>query len=290
MTTAANPLPPHGSLSRLKHHGCKCDACRKADRDYVNTRSRLIAYGRWQPYVDAEPVRQHVRMLMSYGIGLQRVRALAGIPNGTMSKLLYGDGRRGLQPSKRVRTETAEKILAVRASLDAVAPSALIDGTGTRRRLQALVAVGWPQIELARLTGLDKLTINEQVHALVTTAYAATARTVRDLYDQLWNVDPASRGVARRWIDQARALAAANGWVPPAAWDDDYIDSPAAVPDMGARVPRYIALAENGLELERTQGYTRQQAADRLGVSKDALQQAISRYRAAQADQQSAAA
>lgn len=281
MTTATRTLPPHGSLSRSRHHDCKCHACTQRFRDYMNTRSRLKAYGRWQPYIDAEPVRAHVRMLMGYGIGLQRTRKLAGIPNGTMSKLLYGDSGRGMQPSKRVRAATADKILAIKPSLDAVAPSALVDGTGTRRRLQALVAVGWPQGELARQLGLERNSINDQVNQLVTTAYGSTARAVRDLYDQLWNVDPISRGVTIRWATQSRSHAAARNWAPPAAWDDDYIDSPATQPDLGENVDRYTAIAEDAHWLINTQGYTRQQAAHRLGITSRHLERALTHAREA---------
>lgn len=279
MTTEIGEAPHHHNLTCVKSYRCRRPECLARDRDYMRTRSRLLAYGRWQPYVDAEPVRAHVRMLMSHSIGLQRVRALAGIPNGTMSKLLYGDYSRGLKPSKRVRVRTADKLLAVKASLDAVAPCALVDATGTRRRLQALVAVGWPQIELARRLGVDKITVNEQVNHKVATAYGSTARSVRDLYDQLWNVAPASRGIAQRWIDESRALAKANDWVPSGAWDDDYIDSPAAQPDLGERIDRYTAIAEDAHWLIDTQGYTRAQAAHRLGVTGRHLERALTHAR-----------
>lgn len=273
--TGTKPLPPHGSLSRIKGHGCKCPTCRKASRDYTNTRTRLIAYGRWQPYVDAEPVRAHIRMLSSFGIGIQQTRVLAGMSNGSLSRLLYGRGeQRG--PSRRIRTETADRILAIRPSIDLAAPSALVDSTGTRRRLQGLVAIGWPQIELARHTGIDRMTINDQLHVMSTTAYGSTARTVRAAYEELWNVDPCTRGVARRWAKEARELAAANGWVPPAAWDDDYIDSPAATPDVGEEVARYAAITEDAMWLVDTQGYTRAQAAHRLGITHNHLERAIS--------------
>lgn len=268
------PLPPHGTLSRVKIHGCKCPACRQASRDYTNTRTRLIAYGRWQPYVDAEPVRAHIRMLSTFGIGIQRTRVLAGMSNGSLSRLLYGRGEQH-GPSRRIRTETADRILAIRPSIDLAAPSALVDSTGTRRRLQGLVAVGWPQVELARHTGIDKMTINDQLHLTSTTAYGATARTVRDAYEQLWNVDPCTRGVGGRWVKEARELATANGWVPPAAWDDDYIDSPAATPDMGETVARYAAITEDATWLMETQGYTLSTAAFRLGITRDHLDHAL---------------
>jgi hypothetical protein len=266
-------LPPHGTLSRHKSHSCKCEPCRKAGREYMSRRYRLIAYGRWQPYVDAAPVRAHIRMLCTYGIGIPQTRQLSGVSNGSISRLLYGRGERG--PSRRVRTQTADRILAIKPSLDAAAPSALVDGTGTQRRLQALVAVGWPQKELARRLGLDRNTVNDQVN-LTTPAYGSTARAVRDLYDELWNVDPLQTGVGKRWVFEAKALAKARGWVPPGAWDDDYIDSPAAVPDVGEHVAQYVSLTEDAEWLMASQGYTQELAAHRLGVTRAHLARAMS--------------
>jgi AraC-like DNA-binding protein len=271
VTTASREAPHHRNLTCVKTYRCKRPECLARDRDYMRDRHRLTAYGRWHPYIDAEPVRAHVRMLMSYGIGIQRVRILADVANGTMTKLLYGDRTRDLGPSKRVRTRTADKILAVRPSLDIVADCAQIDPTGTRRRLQALVATGWPQSELAARANLSKLAVNEQVNAKVATTYGSTARTVRDLYEQLWNVDPTTRGVTQRWINEARALAKNNNWAPPGAWDDDYIDSPATTPDLGDHVDRYTAIAEDARWLMSEQGYTISQAAHRLGITKDHL-------------------
>lgn len=278
MTTATRTLPDHGTLHRRKTYKCGCGPCLERDREYTRTRYRLMAYGRWQPFVDAEPARAHVRMLMTYGIGWQRTARLAGVSNGGVSRLLYGDYSRGTGHSKRVRTTTADKLCAVKPSLDNLAPSARIDGTGTRRRLQALIAIGWPQMRLADLLDRERTLVWQQVRG-DDDVEAATARAVRDLYNQLWNVDPATRGVQQRYINQARALAAANNWAPPAAWDDDYIDSPSAEPDLGEDVDRYTAIAEDAQWLIDTQGYTRPQAAHRLGVTQRHLERAFAHVR-----------
>ncbi|HEY2269252.1 MAG TPA: hypothetical protein VGI96_42005, partial [Streptosporangiaceae bacterium] len=97
--------------------GCHCAACTEARRVAEGHRRRMKAYGQWQPFVDAEPARQHVRMLAAHGIGWKRAAELAGVSNGSMSKLLYG-GPGDRPPAKRIRPETEAKILAVRPSLD----------------------------------------------------------------------------------------------------------------------------------------------------------------------------
>ncbi|MFJ2110553.1 hypothetical protein ACIOEX_01270 [Streptomyces sp. NPDC087850] len=274
MTTATRPLPEHGTLHRRKTYKCGCEPCLACDRDYTNTRARLIAYGRWQPLVDAEPTRQHIRMLMTYGIGWQRVAVMAGVSNGGVSRLLYGTygpGKYG--PSKRVRVETADKICAVKPSLNNVADAARIDNTGTRRRLQALVATGWPQLRLGDHLGAHRRLVWGQIRK--DSIAGATARSVRNLYSELWNVDPASHGVQDRYIAQAKKVAAANGWAPPGAWDDEYIDSPSARPDLGEHVDRYTAIAEDARWLIDNHGYTRSQAAHRLGVTGRHLERAL---------------
>ncbi|MFP8944752.1 hypothetical protein ACLIYM_25415 [Streptomyces fenghuangensis] len=277
--TSTRPLPDHGTLYRRKHHRCDCQPCIQRERDYTNHRRRLQAYGRWQPFVDAEPIRAHVRMLMSYGIGWQRTARLAGVSNGGLSRLLYGTygGDRPYPPSKRVRTATADKILAVKPSFDNLAPNRRVDGTGTRRRLQALVAIGWPQTRLAQQLGISTGQLWRDIHGGA--VRAATARAVRGLYDQLWNVDPASRGVPKQCTDMALATASTHGWAPPAAWDDDYIDSPAARPDLGERIDRYEALAEDAQWLIDDQGYDRKRAANRLGVTLRHLDRALAHGR-----------
>ncbi|MEU1443053.1 hypothetical protein [Streptomyces mirabilis] len=274
MTTAVREAPHHRNLTCVKEYHCRRAACLARSADYDRTRNRLIAYGRWQPFVDAEPVRQHIRMLSSYGIGWQRVCRLSGASNGGVSRLLYGDRGRGYVPTKRVRTTTADRITAIRPTLENVAPTATVDGTGTRRRIQALVANGWPQMRLGAELDLNHYRmIWERARSEAVTG--ATARQVMHLYNQLWNVDPASRGIAPRYITQAKKIARTNGWAPPGAWDDDYIDSPAAQPDLGEDVDRYTAIAEDARWLISEQNYTVGQAAHRLGITSEHLYRAF---------------
>lgn len=228
MTTAR----PHGNA---KYHleRCRCSDCRKAASEYANNRHRAIAYGRWQPYVDAEPVRQHVRALGEFGIGWMRLARLADIPRGSVSKLLYGDPPRGLAPSRRMRAKNALALLAVEPTLDNLGARTRIDGTGTRRRLQALVAAGWTQSELARRLDMEPANFAKTINSEL--VVAGTTRAARSLYDQLWRLDPTEHGLPPHLVKQARRLAAAKQWAPVGAWDDDTIDDPAAFADWTGR-------------------------------------------------------
>ncbi|MDX3527105.1 hypothetical protein P1P75_11790 [Streptomyces sp. ID05-39B] len=219
---------PHGNA---KYHleNCRCPVCCQEARDYDNNRRRAIAYGRWQPFVDAEPVRQHVRSLGEFGIGWMRAARLAGVSTGGVSKLLYGDRPRGLGPSRRVRPETALKLLGVEPTLDNLGDRLPVDGTGTRRRLQALVYAGWTQSELARRMDMNRANFARTIVSCL--VEVRTLKTTRTVYDTLWRVDPMSAGVPQHRADAARRIAVSRGWAPVGAWDDDTIDDPAAFPD-----------------------------------------------------------
>lgn len=222
---------PHGSRAKYVVERCRCKPCKKANRCEENHRTRQKTYGRWQPYVDAEPVRQHVRSLGAYGIGWKRVANLAGVPISVVGKLLYGCPTRGMGPSKGLRAENAEKLLAVRAVPENLGSAVAVEGAGIRRRLQALIAGGWPQAQLASRLSMGPGNFGTLLHAEGVEVVAATARAVTDLYEQMWRAAPADHGVTLQAASRARNQARANGWAPVGAWDDDTIDDPSAHPD-----------------------------------------------------------
>lgn len=103
-------------------------------------------------------------------------------------------------------------------------PPRLIDATGSRRRLQALMAIGWPSRELALRIGRDGGSLGTltwgQTHPRITTKQAAA---IAQLYDEIWDQAGPSEETRRRSIDK--------GWAPPLYWTDEEIDDPAFVPD-----------------------------------------------------------
>jgi hypothetical protein len=215
--------PRHGSVAG-RVAGCGCQPCLTAINRYKATRIRRTAYGTWQPFVDAEPVRQHLRDLSAAGIGWERAAALAGLADATVSGILYGRG--GRKPASRCRQRTAGALLAVRASIDTAADAGLIDPTGTLRRLRALVAIGWSMQHIGeRMPGHPEATrvLIRKGRPRVT---GATARAARDLYRELATTPPADSWSVRR----TRRMAAKLGWVSPMAWDAATIDDPAAEP------------------------------------------------------------
>lgn len=104
-------------------------------------------------------------------------------------------------------------------------PPRRIDATGTRRRLQALSAIGWRWADLAAHLGGTWQTVQDMAIGGRPTVMVTTADRVRVLYARL-SATPGPSEVSRR-------RAAEKGWAPPAAWDDDLIDDPTASPDLG---------------------------------------------------------
>jgi hypothetical protein len=284
--TAGKP-PRHGSYRRYFYGPgadgnpgrCSCGPClaalarhARAQRD----RRRQLAYGRWEPWADAAPVRGHVRKLSGYGMGIGTVARAAGVSLRTVNHLMYGSG--GSPPATRMRPENARRLLAVRPSPDLLAPGALVDATGTHRRLQSLVAADHALAVLAARLGWGPQNLSATMRS--GRVYAATARAVKALYDDLWDAAPdESTPRGARMAASARRMAAARGWPPPAAWDDDEIDDPAASPVQGWRrgvQGTSAGLAEDAAEL-LARGLDRNAVADRLGRPRDTIDAALAR-------------
>jgi len=102
----------HGTRTAYVADRCRCPDCREANRLAGRARSRAIAYGRWTPYVDTTPIRQHVQRLRAAGIGIDRIIELSGVGSGTLRQVLYGQPRTKT-PLRRIRQITAHRLLTV---------------------------------------------------------------------------------------------------------------------------------------------------------------------------------
>lgn len=203
-------------------------AVREATARQARRRRRLIAYGQWQPFVDAQPVRDHVEAIRRTGMSLAGIVKHTGVNSGSIDHLLYG--KAPYPPAAKIRTENAQAILAYWPTLDDYEDGAIIDGTGTRRRVQALAAIGWPSVAVHQHVGhitskaVERLRTNERVTA-------RTARAIRDFYAKVSERPAEDHGVVPWVAARTRTYAAKFAYVPPVAWDDDLIDDPSARPD-----------------------------------------------------------
>lgn len=142
----------------------------------------------------------------------------------------------------------------------------VIDGTGTRRRIHALVAIGWTMAELdaelgRRRSYVSRLTRDDG------DVLRETAKAVAAMYERLCMTPRVG------WrADRQRALAARSGWVGPLSWDniDDPNERPAVARDVwdessiddavidrvlaGGKRPRKLTHAEAGEIVARSLG------------------------------------
>lgn len=169
---------PHGTRVKYVIERCRCEPCRVANR--VASRARVNAMRRpdeaWVPYIPVGPTRRHIEYLMSQGVGPKTLARLSGVPHGAISKIIYGNYKTG-RKSKRIRPETARKILAVR--VDHAAGGQKIDAAPTWVLLDELLAKGWPKSHLAELI-VGPQAVSLQIRR--TTVRASTARKVEEVY------------------------------------------------------------------------------------------------------------
>lgn len=179
----------HAPDWRCYSRGCRLDPCRNAWRIYAKKHRLAILQGE-KPQAHMIPTTE-VRTFLTHwkakGIGVKTIAATTGVAPSTIYRVTITD---------TVRSTTADRIMSFQPRLDDLADRVKIDGTGTRRRLQALHATGWTWAEIGRelgCTGQNVRCIVEQVEARNGHVTAATARTIRDLYDRAWQGPPGPR-------------------------------------------------------------------------------------------------
>lgn len=188
-------------------------------------RRRQITYGTWQPFVDPTPTRQHIAALRNFGLSLETIARLAGEHPSALSTLTQAGHAAYL---KRIRSEREERILAVRFTLNGIPDSHRVSSAGTKRRIEALMRNGWSLANIGQRLGVTTQAVYG--YRLRPGVTAHVARTIRDLYDDLWDQPgPGTR---------VRRYAEAQGYPPAAAWDDETIDDPNATPHLGTQAHR----------------------------------------------------
>ncbi|MFD9568068.1 hypothetical protein [Streptomyces sp. NPDC059994] len=269
MTTAVREAPHHRNLTCYTDYRCRRSGCVRRYLDWDRDRIARHADGSWDNLVDAAPVRQHLLALEAAGVLPNRIAKATGIPLQTIRDFTSPRTR-----GRRYRTspERAAKILAITA--DDTTPL-YVDPTGTHRRIQALVAAGWPLIYIDRRLGYKR----ERMRKILAekTVLGTTEELIATTYEQLSRRKPECNGVSKQYARQARKRAAANRWPTPKYWDQypDGIDDPHFEPMYGRT--RGELLAADGREL-LAHGVHVDQAAKRLGVTRQHLQQALVRH------------
>lgn len=271
----------HGTTQAYKIDGCRCRPCREASTITARDRTKAQTFGRYDSgRVEAGPVREHVQYLLDSGIGTRRLAELAKVSRSSIQALMYGRPERGHGPYNRVSKTSAAKILAVQPSSETLAAQSQVNPAGTVRRLQALVAIGWPQAQLSTEIGINRSNIGPVILGQRNVT-ARTALAVRDLYERLWDKPPSGEEwQVKRSASRARKYAAERGWAPPMAWDDDQIDNPVAEPtgfDRGSDYGKRVDNRTEDVEFLLDSGAGLYEIQTRCGISVDSLIETLAR-------------
>jgi len=254
----------HGTLTAYGRHGCRCEPCRATSARHSKEWRRDTYLG-ISRLVDARPLRDHVAELMAAGMSFKAIALAAGWSSrNALAESMTRD---------RVMPRTLARVLAVRIDSDN-RRDAYVDATGSRRRLQALAVNGWSTRSLAtRLGHKHPTTVQDIASGKTPTIRLRSMDAIRDLYEQLWDQPGPSERTA--------AIAKGKGWLPALAWDDDLIDDPGHEPEdvrRGTSRGGGTGVTLEDIVEAREQGYlSAQQVAWRLGVSRHAVHQILSR-------------
>lgn len=115
--------------------------------------------------------------------------------------------------------------------------SLTVDPTGSIRRVQALVALGWTYGEIGARLGWTRHVVRNLIASDPTYVLRSTHIRICRAYERMcMTIPPEQTNRARGYRARTRRMAAARGWLPPLAWDD--IDDIDETPEMSNRQKR----------------------------------------------------
>lgn len=214
----------HGTYVCYTVDRCRCQPCAQANAAATNKRYRLKAYGRYNKYADAEPVRQHLKKLTAQGMGWKWIAEVAGVPTGVVTSILYGkhrDGRNtGLQ--KRVTRPNYDKLMAVAFTPRPGRTASREESEAARRKAQALVALGWSMSKIGIRLGIHPANARAMIAGDRLFHYD-TIKAINDLYEQLsMKLPPATSQRERISVNRSKTYARRHGWIPPLELEASY--------------------------------------------------------------------
>jgi hypothetical protein len=270
VTTADREAPHHRNLTCVTDYKCRRPECLDRRRQWQRELRRKQREG--QPaLIDAEPVRRHLMALQANGVSINAAARAAGLDEWTLRNFLPSPSGK-TQRKHRVTPEVARKILSVTAEQ---VDLGYVDGTGTRRRIQALSALGWPLRRMAEHLDINPTYVGELLRRTDRPVFGFTADKVARAYDALKNQNPARHGIEPRVVKRIRGIAKAKRWAPPSYWDQhaDAIDDPYFESMYG--ITRREIIAQDANLIMRTTGIDKAAAAERLGVDKSYVDHAF---------------
>jgi len=183
--------------------GCRCPACRRRVAALKNRRTRLRAYGQWEPYVDAAGTRRRLQGLMYIGVPLAYLAGRLGM------------SAEGLRPKitryRKVTPATAAKVAALSRELhcrplpeETPQERRLADRTRRHaRRMGWVPVVAWDEIDdpdAVPVPGWDKEPAPPPKRTEASAAVAAAIRQARERAELSQRALAAAAGVTESYI------------------------------------------------------------------------------------------
>lgn len=160
--------------------------------------------------VHPDKAKAKVEELLRTGVTILAIAEAAGLHPTVLHRIRSGK-------IDLIERETQTKILAAKPG-----PGQHVNVTGTRRRLQAMAALGYSLSDVSDATGVKQpLITNIRTGKNVSTA-PETAEAIKEFYDIVKDTPAAETVMSRR----ATAFADKYGWAPPSAWEGRNIDDP----------------------------------------------------------------
>lgn len=244
----------HGTTD-AHSEGCRCPDT-LAVHDFrmakKRRRHRQQQLGLYTPdvLIDAGEVRAHIKKLVKAKNRPERIAEIAGVSLSGLNKIRSGTGK--------VRTSTAERILAFQGDIAASVRAGDVPALATTRRLQALAALGHTAVAIAEYATVPADTKDRASYLRSRASLLKRIRSgehkgtdpqieadVIRAYDALWNAAPDRSHKNRAAGSTLMAKRAAQmGWLPPMYLDDDRMGDPSYKP----RIP-YLTRHNDAQEL-----------------------------------------
>jgi hypothetical protein len=260
----AKPLPDHGTYARAngspgRRERCTCEPC-VTELHAVRKRMKVARELGRPCLIDATTTREHIALLHET-MSWSAMAAATGCGAGTLLRLYNGT-------HTQVRRGNQNKIMSVVPPTAAV-PTVRIDVTGTRRRIRALQAIGYSYTAIAAAANTERM----RIRAIADSPQPAVSKNLADRIANAYRLLASHPAPVNRFTQRSRNRAAAQGWRDPDYWEDvDRIDDPDFDPN--ATTSRAQQVAEDARWLLDS-GLTRDQAAERLGVSRFYVDKAL---------------
>jgi hypothetical protein len=265
MTAAAPVTHPHGTYRRYCA-GCKCDMCRQAEWRWMKAYAADV-HANGPRLSSADLARQLIADATRAGWSLGAVAAASGIPRRHLQHITAG-GTRTVQ----------RKTIAALQSMDLWAVTGPHRGPAwpAKRRLQALKALGWTWAQIGDTSRrLGYKTKGEGFKDLVNTDRPQISADMRHTVDAIYQHMHMTVPPAGKYRDKTVSDARKAGYAPPLAWDN--IDDPDGRPH-GVRKPRTRIYASADEIVDACETFhSINVAAERLGVARDTVRQALQR-------------